>query len=155
MKSIIHCTCIYIIQCIQCTLYIHHTMYDGFHKCTISFIISLITRTCEPRNDQLPTSVASQLSWLERRTGIARSRVQSPLKSWKFFQVSRRNSNCVHNCEATQFHLISGWLFLRNAFSGYRSWRQNALRDYQPEDCCTYGCCKCHKLLLKMFCSSW
>ena len=32
-------------------------------------------------NDQLRTSVASKLSWSERRTGIARSRVQTPLKS--------------------------------------------------------------------------
>ena len=35
-------------------------------------------------------------SWLERRTGIARSRVQTPLKSW-LFQTSIRN--CVHNCD--------------------------------------------------------
>ena len=46
------------------------------------FIIdSFLTGPLEPTNDQLPTSVASQLSWLERRTGIARSRVQTPLKS--------------------------------------------------------------------------
>ena len=31
--------------------------------------------------DQLPASVASKLSRLERRIGIARSRVQTPLKS--------------------------------------------------------------------------
>ena len=37
--------------------------------------------------------------WLERRTGIARSRVQTPLKSW-LFQASIRNClNCVHNCD--------------------------------------------------------
>ena len=41
----------------------------------------------------------SGLSWLESRTGIARSRVQTPLKSWPF-QVSNRNClNCVHNCD--------------------------------------------------------
>ena len=47
----------------------------------------------EPTNDHLPTSIAKialitakiiaplDFSWLERRTGIARSRVQTPLKS--------------------------------------------------------------------------
>ena len=36
---------------------------------------------------------------IERRTGIARSRVQTPLKSW-LFQASIRNClNCVHNCD--------------------------------------------------------
>ena len=41
-----------------------------------------------------------QLSWLEHRTGIARSRVQTPLKSWICFQVSLRNCiNYVYNCE--------------------------------------------------------
>ena len=36
---------------------------------------------------------------LERRTGIARSRVQTPLKSW-LFQASIRNClNCVRNCD--------------------------------------------------------
>ena len=34
---------------------------------------------------------------VEHRTGIARSRVQTPLKSWIFFQASLRNyANCVH-----------------------------------------------------------
>ena len=39
-------------------------------------------------------------SYIElRRTGIARSRVQTPLKSW-LFQASIRNClDCVHNCE--------------------------------------------------------
>ena len=50
-------------------------------------------------NDQLPTSVVSELSWLERRTGIAGSRVQTLLKSW-LSQASITNSlNCVHNCD--------------------------------------------------------
>ena len=39
------------------------------------------------------------LTNLERRTGFARSRVQTPLKSW-LFQASLRNClNCVHNCD--------------------------------------------------------
>ena len=68
------------------------------------FIIdSFLTGPLEPTNDQLPTSVASYLSWLERRTGIARSRVQTPLKSWNF-QASLRNcKNCSHNCEDHSF----------------------------------------------------
>ena len=34
---------------------------------------------------------------IKHRTGIARSRVETPLKSWIFFQVSLRNCiNCVH-----------------------------------------------------------
>ena len=37
---------------------------------------------------------------VEHRIGIARSRVQAPLKSWIFFQASLRNcKNCDHNCE--------------------------------------------------------
>ena len=46
---------------------------------------------------------------VERRTGIARSRVQAPLKSWIFFQPSLRNcKNCDHNCEDhSSFDFIS------------------------------------------------
>ena len=43
--------------------------------------ISAVTGPLEPTNDQLPASVASWLSWLERRAGVARSRVQTTLKS--------------------------------------------------------------------------
>ena len=55
----------------------------------ISYITShsFVTGSLEPTNGQLPTSVASQLSWLERRTGIGRSRVETPLQSW-IFQAS-------------------------------------------------------------------
>ena len=43
-------------------------------------------------------NVSGFIAQLERRTGIARSRVQTPLKSW-LFQASLRNClNCVHNC---------------------------------------------------------
>ena len=77
------------------------------------FIIdSFLTGTLEPTNDHLSTSVASWLSWLERRTGIARSRVQTPLKSW-IFQASLRNcKNCVHNCE--DHSLI--WFYIRSSY---------------------------------------
>ena len=46
---------------------------------SIAFISS--TETYELIIDQLPTSVASYLSWLEHRTCIAGSRVQIPLES--------------------------------------------------------------------------
>ena len=76
-------------------------------------IVSFLMGPLEPTNDQLPTSVASYLSWLERRTGIVRSRVQTPLKSW-IFQASLRNcKNCVHNCEDhsfTWFHIRSSYM---------------------------------------------
>ena len=69
----------------------------------ISYIIShsFLTGLLEPINDQLPTSVASWLSWLEHRTSITRSRVQSKtlLKSW-IFQASIHNCiHCIHICE--------------------------------------------------------
>ena len=51
------------------------------HQRRMSLALSRFTGSLELTNDQLPTSVASYLSWLERRTGIARSRVQPPLKS--------------------------------------------------------------------------
>ena len=41
----------------------------------------------EPTNDQLPTSVASQHSWLECRTGIARSQVQTPVEVLTFCRL--------------------------------------------------------------------
>ena len=49
----------------------------------ISFVDLVITRVhLNPQtHDQLLTSVASQLSWLERRTGITRSQIQIPFKS--------------------------------------------------------------------------
>ena len=41
-----------------------------------------------------------ETSWLERRTGIARSRVQTPLKTWLFQASILRNClNCVLNCD--------------------------------------------------------
>ena len=40
------------------------------------------------------------ISAVKRRTGIARSRVQTPLKSWIFFRLLYAIAfNCVHNCE--------------------------------------------------------
>ena len=86
--------------------YEDHSLLDFISavQCMVHFIYNLIidsflTGTVEPTNDQLQTSVASYLSWLEHRTGITRSRVQTPLKSW-IFQASLHNcKNCVHNCE--------------------------------------------------------
>ena len=56
--------------------FIYHFIVDSF-----------LTGALEPTNDQLPTSVASWLSWLERRSGIARSRDQTPLKSFSGFST--------------------------------------------------------------------
>ena len=67
----------------------------------ISYITSysLLTGSLEPTNDHPPTSVASLLGWLEHHTGIARSQVQTQLKSW-FFQALICNClSCNHNCE--------------------------------------------------------
>ena len=50
--------------------------------CIIHFIS--FTGTYEPKIDLLPSGFIAQL--VERRTGIARSRVQAPLKSWIFFR---------------------------------------------------------------------
>ena len=45
--------------------------------------------------------------------GIARSRVQTPLKSW-IFQASLRNwENCVHNCEDHSFI----WFHIRSSYN--------------------------------------
>ena len=46
---------------------------------------------------------------VEHRTGIARSRVQTPLKYWIFFQASLRNcKNCV-NCDDHFFVFIKSF----------------------------------------------
>ena len=76
----------------------------------ISYITShpIFTGSLELTNDQLPTSVASYLSWLEHCTGIARSRVQTPLKSWLFKASMRNCLNCVHNCDDHSL-LDSSW----------------------------------------------
>ena len=64
---------------------------------------------------------------VERRTGIARSRVQAPLKSWIFFfQASLRNcKNCDHNCEDhSSFDFISAvhiWFISYASFTSYLS----------------------------------
>ena len=53
---------------------------------------------------------------VEHRTGIARSRVQTPLKSWFFFQASLRNCiNCVH-CDDHFFISISFPQFIYDLF---------------------------------------
>ena len=59
----------------------------------ISFIDSFTTVTFESTHDQLPTSVASQLRWLERPTGIAKSRVQIPLNYLIFLASSQLLGN--------------------------------------------------------------
>ena len=76
---------------------------SAVHIWSISCIISSLIHSSRELYVKLPTPVASWLSWLERRTGNARSRVQTPLKYW-IFQASLRNwksslrnwKSCVH-----------------------------------------------------------
>ena len=49
-----------IYYCIEKPEKIRSAMYDAFHKCIISFINSIITGTCKPRNDQGPVSRKSR-----------------------------------------------------------------------------------------------
>ena len=69
--------------------------------------------------DKLPTAVASYLSWLGHRTGIASSRVQLPLKSWIFFSFLRSCINCVDTTARIILHLIlNKSLYFVNPFVG-------------------------------------
>ena len=53
---------------------------------------------------------------VEHHTGIARSRIQTPLKSWIFFRPSLRNCiNCVH-CDDHFFIFISFPQFIYDLF---------------------------------------
>ena len=55
---------------------------------------------------------APNVSGFIAQLGIARSRVQTPLKSW-IFQASLRNcNNCVHNCEDQSFI----WFHIRSSY---------------------------------------
>ena len=100
---IVHCEVIYeIVHILNCGRIWNQISYlisnTQFHTWNFSYITShsFPTGSLELTNDKLPTSVASYLSWLERRTGIA---VQTPLKSW-LFQASIRNCLiCVHSCD--------------------------------------------------------
>ena len=72
-----------------------------YMKCFIYWIADL--KSSKPWSSQLWTQFKQlrREAWKsqERRTGIARSGVQTPLKSW-LFQASLRNClNCVHNCD--------------------------------------------------------
>ena len=67
-------------------------------------VISLHIHSSQAHENSQMTS--SQRQWLHssvgssvRRTGIARSRAQTPLKSWLFQASIRSCLNCVHNCD--------------------------------------------------------
>ena len=63
---------------------------------------------------------------LERRTGIARSRVQNPLKSW-LFQASIHNClNCVHNCD--DHSLLYFEIFTTHSPQNPKCWRTKRKR---------------------------
>ena len=84
----------------------------------------------------------ARISWLQPRTGIARSRVQTPLKSW-IFQASLRNcKNCVHNCEDhsyTWFHIRSSYMihfiyhFIVEFLMSLKSQQWHTSRDWLPK----------------------
>ena len=78
----------------------NHLSYEAIDVASwnISYITShpFFTGSLELTNDQLPTSAASRLSWLEHRTGIVRSRVPTPLKSWL---LQANCLSCAHNCD--------------------------------------------------------
>ena len=65
--------------------FIYHFIVDSF-----------ITGTLKPTNDQIPMSVASMLSWLERRTG---KREVTGSNTVEVLKVSRNSYICVHKCE--------------------------------------------------------
>ena len=69
------------------------------------------------------TEDVNQLSWIERRTGIARQRVQTPLRFW-IFQASMRNCiNYVHNCENQRLlDLLPCTFWKRTLIIGYCKW---------------------------------
>jgi len=82
-----------------------HDSYSSWHL-YICHLSDMIYELDHLRTADMKSREA--MSWLERRTGIARSRVQIPFKSW-IFQASRGNcKNCVHNCEDHRFT----WFFL-------------------------------------------
>ena len=70
-------------------------------KLYISYLTSYLIPHGLVRTHKWPTSnFRGFIARLERRTSVARSRVQTPLKAWIFSRLYIRNYlNCVHNCE--------------------------------------------------------
>ena len=58
-----------------------------------------VSSFCDITETQLVVSLFFLSSLTKRRTGIARSRVQTPLKPWLFQACIRNCVNCVHNCD--------------------------------------------------------
>ena len=85
------------------------THFRSFHvwfiSCTFVKLISF-TGMYEHIIDRLPTSLASELSWLEHRTGITRSWVQNPVEVLNSFQAS-----CLSNWRVHAITCTLKWLF--------------------------------------------
>ena len=100
------------------------------YECNFFIVNSFLARTVETTNDPLLTSVASQSGWLERRTGIARSPLQTSLKSW-IFQASLSNcKNCVHNCEDHSFTWYIELRIWNQVSYDRRSYERNFSNNY-------------------------
>ena len=79
--------------------FLHFYFISAVHIWFISYIINshLFDGNVWTHNWPAPNVSGFIAQSVEHRTGIASSRVQTPLKSWIFFQASLRNCiNCVH-----------------------------------------------------------
>ena len=89
--------------------FLHFHFISAVHIWFISYIINthFFHGNKWTRNLPAPNVSGFIAQLLEYRTGIARSRIQTPLKSWSFFQASLYNCiNCVH-CDDHFFIFIS------------------------------------------------
>ena len=79
--------------------FLHFHFISAVHLWFVSYIINthFFHGNIWTHNWPAPNVSGFIAQLAEHRTGIARSRVQTPLKSWIFFQASLRNyANCVH-----------------------------------------------------------
>ena len=79
--------------------FLHFHFIFAVHIRFISYTINthFFHRNIWTQNLPAPNVSGFIAQLVEHRTGIATSRVQTPLKSWIFFQASFRNCiNCVH-----------------------------------------------------------
>ena len=79
--------------------FLHFHFISAVHIWFISYIINthFFHRNIWTHNWPTPNVSGFIVQLVEHRTGITKSRVQTPLKSWIFFQASLSNfKNCVH-----------------------------------------------------------
>ena len=106
-------------KCINCVHCDHFHFISAVHMWFISYIINthFFHGNIWTHNWPAPNVSGFIAQLVEHRTGIARSRVQTPLKSWIFFfQASLRNCvNCLH-CDDHFFTFISFPQFIYDLF---------------------------------------